>query len=147
LNPLINHAIDCLKTAGFDDDIQLLQERYDPQHFGNALVIFRAGRLLIQVIRERDHEFVELAAPARPTQFYPFDDAETVMGWKSGEPAVDGQGPEALASVLGRLFQHRLQLEDAFSIKHERSTRVRLEAAAKKRGEAIVAELLKSGPR
>jgi hypothetical protein len=63
------------------------------------------------------------------------------MGWRSVEQVLAKREPEALMSVLSRLFQNYPSLEDAFSDEQERFTRARVEKAAKERGEAFVAKL------
>ncbi|MBN1612370.1 MAG: hypothetical protein JW940_37410 [Polyangiaceae bacterium] len=140
MNPLVQHAANLLRAAGFDD-VELKCEKYDTQHFGNAEAVFRVGSLLIRFQRERAQDFVDLASPSRPEEFHQFDDVDIAMGWKSVEAVLAKREPEDLGSVLTRLARNFAHLEEAFSGEQERFTRARVEKAAKSRGEAFVARL------
>ena len=129
-----------LKAVGFKD-FELIRERYDPENFGNGEVIFRIGRLAVRFQRDRSQDFVDLGSTATPERFHQFDDVDIAMGWRSVEQVLAKREPEALMSVLSRLFQNYPSLEDAFSDEQERFTRARVEKAAKERGEAFVAKL------
>jgi hypothetical protein len=140
VNPLVNDGIACLRAAGFDD-VVLLEDSYDPEGGGRAHAIFRVGRLLVRLFRDRSWDLVGLASPASPDMFYDLDDLDVAMGWKSMEEIMTRPDLEPLRSVLGRLFQHRRHLEDAFSAEREPLTRARLMAASKERGDAFLAKI------
>ena len=139
-NPLVQDAMDRVKAVGFKN-VELIRDRYDAQHFGNAEAIFRVGRVLLRFRRDRGQGFVDLASTASPERFHQFDDVDIAMGWKSVEQVLTKREPEDLTSVLKRLFQNFQHLEDAFSGEQERFTRARVEKAAKERGDAFVARL------
>lgn len=131
---------DCLKAVGLQH-AELTSSTPDSSNFGNADASCRLGPLILRFIRDRGQEFLDIASSARTDQFFPFDDIDIAMGWKTVEEVVSRREPESLEGVLARLSKHAQELTDAFSGERERLTRARIERATRDRGRAFVDRL------
>lgn len=135
-NPLVREATARMQESGIVD-AEILRERYDPQHFGNAEAIFQIGVLVVRFVRDRGQDFVDLGSIRTPGKFYQFDDVDVAMGWQAPHDVVDKRRPEPLSSIMERLVRHRAELEHAFSAEHENLMRSQIEKAASARAKVL----------
>lgn len=110
--------------------------------FGDAMATFMLGHLLLRVVRDRGEEFLDIGLVEEPGNFFQYDDVEVAMGWRSLEEVLSKRAPESLENVLERLAGRLAELQAAFAPKCVESTRERIRAAEKERGEAFVARLM-----
>jgi hypothetical protein len=120
---------------------ELVRASSESEGFGDAEAVFRVGRLLLRVVRQRGQEFMDIGTSARSDQFHQFDDVEIAMGWKTIDELLAKREPEDLSQVLERVSQHLKELDEAFSGERERFTQARVEGAARDRGEAFMSRL------
>lgn len=139
-NSFVQVALRALKDAGIDG-AELLRDRYEPQSFGDAELIFRLESLLLRFIRDRGEEFLELGSTSAPDRFHQWDDVEVAFGWRSTADVLAKTAPEPLADVLARLRGRLGELQGAMSADQERFTRARIERAAETRGRAVLDRL------
>ena len=133
---------DRLRAAGLTNP-EFLSATYSPAHFGNAEVDFRAGLMILRLVRDRGQEFLSVAFDPIPDQFYPIEDIEIAMGWATIEEVNARQEPEQLGLVLSRFAQRFDQLMEGMSGDPGCLTRARIEKAKKDRGQAFVERLRK----
>lgn len=139
-NSLVQMALGTLKAAGIEG-VELLRDRYDPEHFGDAEVILRFESLLLRFIRDRGEEFFQLGSTSAPDRFHQWDDVEIAFGWRSTADVLAKTAPEPLTEVLARFSGRLGELQAAMSVDQERFTRARIERAAEMRGRAFVDKL------
>jgi hypothetical protein len=137
---IVNGWADRLRTSGLQSP-EVLSSTYDAAHFGNAEAIFRIGSLLIRIVRDRGQELLSVAASQTPEQFYPIEDVDIAMGWKTIDEVIARDEPEKLDLVATRLAQHFDQLAAGLTGERERFTRARIEKATKGRREAFMNRL------
>ena len=131
---------DRLRSAGLNNP-EILSATYNPAYFGNAEAIFRVGLMLLHIVRDRGQELLNVAFDTQPDQFYPIEDIEIAMGWKTLEEINARQEPEQLDLILSRLALRSDQLMDGLSGERERLTRARINRATKDRSQAFINRL------
>lgn len=81
----------------FDElGFRMVEDRYDPKDFGNALVILESAELRIRIVRDRGQIFTDVASLLEPDRWLPLKDAHEVMTRRDGDPVFDLQAVEAI---------------------------------------------------
>ena len=81
--PEVERLLDGLRRHGY----AIADERYDPDHFGDALAVLESDRTRVRVVRDRGQWFVEVAGARGGEWFAP-------VIWKA---FLDGSAPPAVA--------------------------------------------------
>lgn len=122
-------------------DAELVSATPTSAAFGDTAAVFRIGTLLLRFTFERGQEFVDLASQLQPETFHQLDDVDIATGWRSVDEVLAKREPEPISAVLQHVKANFAVLCDAFSGDRERLTRVRVERAARERGQAFTARL------
>ncbi len=136
----VDHVRERLQRAGLAG-AELVSCSPEPVVFDNAEAVFRAGSLLLRLVRERGQEFLDLAASAAPQRFHQFGDLELALGWTKVPEVLARKDPEDLDLVLARVASRFAELESVLSADRLRGTEAKIEQAARERGEAFLAQL------
>ena len=107
--------------------------------FGDGEVLAHLDTLLLRLVRDRGQEFLDLARVSRPSHFHRFDDVEVALGWRSLADMLARTEPEPLHLVLERVRSKLPELRDAFEGDRAPLTEKRIEEAARKRADALLA--------
>jgi len=110
-NPLTKRARQELKTAGLT--ATLLREEYYADLFGNALVEFGIGNIILRFVRDRSYDMVLLASRLVPDRSFAFADIEVGMGWKSVDESLRTESA-SISYVLSEVAKHLEELDNAF---------------------------------
>lgn len=135
-----------LRTAGLRR-AHLQGEQYG-ESFGDALLLFKLGNLLLRVVRDRGQEFLDIGSVAVPERFCSIDVFEIAMGWRTVEQVISRSEPEPLVDVLARVAEHLGESQLALSPEREPHTRAMMTRAEEWIKEAHAAryrELLGAG--
>lgn len=114
--------------------------------FGDTSAIFSLGQFLLRVVRDRGEEFLDVGSAGDPAAFCQYDDLAIAMGWRSIAEILAKQSPEPLERVFEELARRLPELLAAFSPSRATATAACIDAAARKRGEALVARLAAVSP-
>jgi hypothetical protein len=113
VNQFLEHVSAVLKGAGID--AALIEQSCDPENFGNAICVFRAGTLLIKFTRDRSQEFLDIAVNAPVPKFFRFDAIAVAMGWQTIDAILERETPEALNDIVKKFASKRDALADALA--------------------------------
>jgi hypothetical protein len=130
MNPLTEKVTKYLRRCGLR--FEVCHELYDPDNFGNAIVICKAGTLLLRFTRDRSQDVLELASIKTPNRFYFFGDIEIGMGWKSIDEFIELEDVPPLEDAVIRLAENFVELSTAVSGDPSRFVRARLERGMRK---------------
>ena len=126
-----------LQQAGIEAD--LIEQARVSQDFGDTSAIFRAGSLLLRVLRDRGCEYALLASARWPTEFYSVVDVEVALGWAKPIPPWEtesGYDAPSLNEDLHRLGTRLGQLDEAWNGADAEVIRERIQQATTRREEA-----------
>lgn len=114
MNPLTNLVTTEFGVVGLK--AELLSERYFSELFGNAIVVFRFGSMLLKFLRDRSQDTLEIAPNAYPKAFYPFFIVEIAMGWtKLDDNYFTNYKTPPIRDTVGRLATDIEALNEVFS--------------------------------
>jgi hypothetical protein len=100
--PEVQHLVDELKRHGYE----ITDERYDPDHFGDALVALQRDHARVRAVRDRGKWFVEIGASDGDDWFAP-------IIWKA---FLEGAEPPLDAMPLSAQAQFVLDARDAIEV-------------------------------
>jgi hypothetical protein len=109
---------------------EVCSESYYPDSFGNAIVLCKAGTLLLKFMRDRSQDMLELASTRSPDCFHIFIDVEIAMGWKSLDEVKALEDVPPVEDEVRRLAENFDELSIAIGGDPARFTRARLMRAA-----------------
>ncbi|HUG67730.1 MAG TPA: hypothetical protein VMM76_08255 [Pirellulaceae bacterium] len=140
-NPLVETVQEELGRVGIRGAI-LIEERYDPESFGNAEAVYEIGGLRFRFVRDRGQDGVDIIVPGSSDSFV-FEDLSVAMGWQELNDIVNTDaeidfgkppsGPIPLRVVLEYMRHGMSDLQAAFSSPNTSSTLKKLRDAQAKR--------------
>lgn len=123
-------------------DVKVLETRGGPHEaFGNRLATVRWGLLLLQFVRDRGQDLLDLAAAGEPSEWFDMEDLRQALGWATPPEAARVSDLLPLGVVLGELVHRRAELDEAFSASQLPETLATLRAVRQARRAAALARL------
>jgi hypothetical protein len=122
-----------LEKHGFS----LLEEREEPEHFGNGFAKFGSPSILLRIARDRGDILVNIAKNGSETErWHKLEDVLKICA-----PGMEKRKFSDHSSIRSALSKHLEAIEDRFSKFQIVSTEESLEAIEKEASEAVVARI------
>jgi hypothetical protein len=106
-NPFLAEVQEAFAKPLESGRLKVVEERYDPAAFGNAVVVLEGKAFRFRVVRDRDVPLFDMASLQAPNEWYVFKRVIEAVG---GRPEGD-EGPLSLADAAELLTHYGDALE------------------------------------
>jgi hypothetical protein len=117
--------------------LSLLEEKEEPEHFGNAFAKFGSPSILLRIAKDRGDILVNIAKNGSETErWHKLEDVLKICA-----PGMEKRKLAEVSTIRSALSKHLEAIEDRFSKFQIGSTEESLEAIEKEESEAVVARI------